>query len=303
MTDTRSRAWCYTTNNYTDIDLVHFPDVQYQVIGKEVGTNGTPHIQGFIYYENPRSFASMKKKLPRSHIEAKCPKSTLDQAIDYCMKEGDYTESGIRPVDKRGQVNEWPKILKKIQDGATLAEITAEFPEAGIRYANGIKSMYELHRPKYRFSILEKYGSYNPVQKFIMRYIMNEPDDRKILWIYDAKGGAGKTDLANDLMSNHGFKVFGNAKTADVAFAWEGEHVVFDYSRSQQEHINYGVLEDIKNGRIFSGKYQSTTKLYRRPHTIVFANFLPDWSKMSMDRWDCYEVKGEALTPVNAYEY
>lgn len=290
----RSRGWCLTTNNYTEKDLIHQLDTAYQIMGKEVGESGTPHLQQFVYYTNARTFTSVKKSFPTSHIEKQA--GTLEQAIQYCEKDGDFTESGTRPDDKRGKVNEWKDILSKIESGKSLQEITQEYPEAAIRYANGIKSMYELHRPKFKFDILQKYGKYNIIQQFVIDYVNTPVHDRQICWIYDPKGGAGKTDLANHLMSQHNFKVFGNAKTADIAFAWDGEHVIFDYSRSQESVINYGVVEDIKNGRIFSGKYQSAVKLYARPHVLVFANFLPDYSKMSSDRWYVHEYDHPYLT-------
>lgn len=293
----RSRSWCITTNNYTQKDLLHQTDVQYQIMGKEVGDSGTPHLQQFVYYTNARTFKSVQKSFPTSHIEKM--NGTLDQAISYCEKEKDFTESGKRPEDRRGKVNEWNEIMDDINQGKTLLQITWEYPEAAIRYANGIKMMYEMHRPKYKFDILEKYGKYNQLQEFIINYVNGEIHDRHVLWIYDPQGGAGKTDLANHLMSQNNFKVFGNAKTADVAYAWDGENVIFDYSRSQESCINYGVIEDVKNGRIFSGKYQSAVKLYARPHVICFANFHPDLSKMSTDRWLIYELSHSILSNIS----
>lgn len=302
LTEKSYRGWFITTNNYTDQDLIHRPDAQYSIIGKEVcPTTGTRHIHNYVYYKNARSFSSIKKTFPRSNIGHQ--KGSIDQASTYCAKDGDYTESGTRPVDKRGQVNQWQTIVEQIVAGITLQELTLQYPEEAIRYANGIKSMYEMHRPKFKFDILTKYGKYNVIQEFVIDYVSKPIHDRHILWIYDSVGGAGKTDLANHLMSQNNFKVFGNAKTADVAFAWDGENVIFDYSRSQCDCINYGVVEDIKNGRIFSGKYQSAVKLYTRPHVIIFANFLPDYHKMSLDRWLVYSYANNHLDIVINTKY
>lgn len=44
-------------------------------------------------------------------------------------------------------------------------------------------------------------------------------------------------------------------------------------------------MESIKNGLICSCKYVSVTKSFVIPH-VVFANYEPDQSKMSADRWD-----------------
>lgn len=269
--------------------------VKYCIVGLEVcPTTKKEHLQCYIYYTNARTFSAVKKEHPYAHIE---PRKANDASLaaDYCKKEGNYVEYGDLPIDKRGKVNEWNEIVADIQTGTDLATLTLKYPEASIRYCNGIKSMYELHRPKHKFSILEKYGKYNSIQEAIIQYVNAPTHDREIFWIYDPKGGCGKTDLANHLICNNQFLVFGNAKTADVALAWNGENVIFDYSRSQQDHINYGVIEDIKNGRIFSGKYQSCTKLYARPKVLVFANFLPDYGKMSADRWNVNTVENGSL--------
>jgi len=293
----RKRDYCLTIFEVKGVNLlitdlnedVKSQKVKYYIIGKEIcPTTMKEHLQIYIYWKDARTFTAVKKEYPMAHIEP--AKGTPDQASDYCKKEGNYFEGGVLPVDKRGKVNEWKDIVVDIQSGISLEDLTLKYPEASIRYNQGIKGMYELHRPKHKFNILEKYGKYNHIQQDIIKYVEAPTHDREIFWIYDPKGGSGKTDLANHLISNNGFLVFGNNKTADVALAWNGENVIFDYSRSQQDHINYGVIEDIKNGRIFSGKYQSCTKLYARPKVLVFANFLPDTSKMSEDRWNIKEI-------------
>lgn len=67
---------------------------------------------------------------------------------------------------------------------------------------------------------------------------------------------------------------------------------IFDLSRTQAEKIDaiYMAMEQFKNGRIFSPKYHSATKVFRTPHVVVFANYPPDLSKLSQDRWDIEEL-------------
>lgn len=278
--------------------MVESGEVKYAVFGDEIcPTTGNFHLQTYVYYTNARTLKSVRDEFSPAHVRCRYKNSNVIAASDYCKKDKKYQEFGVRPNDKRGQVNEWGEITADILAGMSLPDLTLKYPEAAFRYSSGIKNMYELHRPKHKFSILEKFGKFNDVQSEIMDYVQGPTHDREIYWIYDPKGGVGKTDMANHLISNNGFLVFGNAKTADVALAWNGENVIFDYSRSQQDHINYGVIEDIKNGRIFSGKYQSCTKLYARPKVIVFANFLPDIEKMSEDRWNIKEVRNGKLIP------
>jgi len=70
----RARKWAITLNNYTkeeyDNILTHFTHkTQYvYIIGKEVGEQGTPHLQMYVESKNAISLASLKKIIPRGHM-------------------------------------------------------------------------------------------------------------------------------------------------------------------------------------------------------------------------------------------
>jgi len=58
-----------------------------------------------------------------------------------------------------------------------------------------------------------------------------------------------------------------------------------DCPRSKQgDFIQYDFLENVKNGRIFSGKYESGMKYLDPVHIVVMMNEDPDLSKLSRDR-------------------
>lgn len=94
----RSRAWCFTCNNYNEDDISRLQiDYEYLIYGKEVGESGTKHLQGYIHFKNAKTFKSLQKKLGSSfHIEKR--RGTFQQAIDYCKKEGDFVEFGNKPL-------------------------------------------------------------------------------------------------------------------------------------------------------------------------------------------------------------
>lgn len=80
---------------------------------------------------------------------------------------------------------------------------------------------------------------------------------------------------------------FTNGKTSDIAYAYNNENIiVFDFSRSNEDRINYQVIEQLKNGLLFSGKYSSKNKVFDTPYIICFSNFHPDRDKLSEDRWN-----------------
>lgn len=97
----------------------------------------------------------------------------------------------------------------------------------------------------------------------------------------------GKTFITKYLLTEGDCLRLENGKSADIKYAVTGQKVVvFDLSRSQESHVNYEVIESVKNGVVFSTKYESQMKVYKTPHVIIMANFAPDESKMSADRWD-----------------
>lgn len=85
--NTRSRGWCFTWNNYTSEDIQYLKelDVVYMICGQEVApTTGTPHLQGYIYFSNPRRFTAVKSLLRSSSIQS--TNGSADANRMYCSK-------------------------------------------------------------------------------------------------------------------------------------------------------------------------------------------------------------------------
>lgn len=96
----RHRNWCFTINNPTseDRDLLDglVPlRASYLVFGEEYGEEETFHFQGTVVFVNRHSFKSVKKILPRAHIEQT---AQIHPAIAYCKKDGVYYEYGRPPL-------------------------------------------------------------------------------------------------------------------------------------------------------------------------------------------------------------
>lgn len=116
-----SRAWCYTLNNYSleELEALRGVTCKYQIIGKEVGAEGTPHLQGYIQFQHQKTLSACKKLMPRAHLEPRM--GTIDQAVEYCMKDGDYEEMGVKPMNQKekgdAEKNRWKRALEKAQEG------------------------------------------------------------------------------------------------------------------------------------------------------------------------------------------
>lgn len=102
-----SRKWCFTLNNYSEeeVETVKEIDCRYMVFGKEEGECGTPHLQGFIYFNCVKRMPGLKKLIPRAHFEQ--ARGSVDQNVEYCSKEGETFEKGDKPVSqkRKGELN------------------------------------------------------------------------------------------------------------------------------------------------------------------------------------------------------
>lgn len=98
----QSKNWCFTVNNYTLMDDITLQDMPYKylIYGREVGEEGTPHLQGYVQLKKITRLTGMKKLHPTAHWEV--AKGNEEQNREYCSKEGDYQEFGTPTKTKGG---------------------------------------------------------------------------------------------------------------------------------------------------------------------------------------------------------
>lgn len=102
----RARSWVFTINNYdgVDVDAVDAVDAQYGLYAYEVGEQGTPHLQGYLYFTNAKTMTSVKKKLPRAHLEV--AKGSHSDNVSYI--KGPYTsKDGLKTKPANPNFKEW----------------------------------------------------------------------------------------------------------------------------------------------------------------------------------------------------
>lgn len=119
----KARKWIWTWNHYSEEDkkmMEQFCKVNclHYTFQPEVGKNGTPHLQGFWDFKNPRSFESLKALFPKMHIE-KC--RNAKKAEEYCKKldtkAGEVISnvtSGIEDDFDYSQLRVWQKMILDI---------------------------------------------------------------------------------------------------------------------------------------------------------------------------------------------
>lgn len=93
------------------------------IYGREIGLNGTPHLQGYVVFKTNKRLAGVRKILSKAHWEVAHGSSA--QNIAYCSKEGEVTSRGEPPKSKE-QLGEdererWKAIISHAKNG-TLEE-------------------------------------------------------------------------------------------------------------------------------------------------------------------------------------
>lgn len=128
-------------------------------------------------------------------------------------------------------------------------------------------------------------------QHEILTIINSEPDDRKVYWYWSHAGSLGKSQFAKWLVAKRNCLFFEEGRKTDImhliisAPEERLERVIIDVPRDNGNNVSYKAIESIKNGMIYSSKYEGGYKLFNSPHIIVFANEPPQEHRLSADRW------------------
>lgn len=110
-----NRAWCFTLNNYTEEEYKALQEVpcKYIIMGKEEGKEETPHLQGYVQFASQKRLGGLKDINGRAHWEA--AKGNPQQNIDYCSKDGDFWEKGVRPKNGKRSMAERAAMNKDLK--------------------------------------------------------------------------------------------------------------------------------------------------------------------------------------------
>ena len=297
---TRARHWQFTVNNYDRDDerkLEHLgsragEDVRYLVYGKETSSTGTPHLQGHVSYVKQVWFSTVQNELPDgAHIEMV---RLLQRHIDYCKKDGSFAEYGTPPTreasnqgTRKDLADFRASVEKGIRDGPTLRK---EHPVVMARYPVFCRSIVcDLSPPP----TLPNHNL-RAWQRSVVDFLDAPVHPRRILFVVDERGNQGKSFLCEYLQQQRkNVQVLEPGKLADLAYVYEQstEILLFDVPRSRTKYIDYSFLESIKNGRLFSTKYDSRMIRFERPHLVVFMNEAPDPTALSSDRYEYITIR------------
>lgn len=151
MRSPQARAWVFTINNYTDeiVDFLQRNELgaRYLVVGRECGERGTPHLQGYVYFDTMQTRVGLSGKLRGAYVAV--ANGTPQENLAYCSKEGNYFEVGTLPTSREearkrgGQANaaRWKGIIDHAEAG-DLDWIKSNDPHAYVQLKPRLESLY-----------------------------------------------------------------------------------------------------------------------------------------------------------------
>ena len=188
--------------------------------------------------------------------------------FEYVMKKDDTFLSG--PYTDRPDDN----VVQSTREAKGLPPLTAQLEE---------------------FNTHELY----PWQKQVVAIAKGPPEFRKIHFIYDPIGDAGKSifaewmeyhDLAEDVPT---FTLMEDLLQFVSSCCFGKKCYMIDMPRGmKKERLSgfYSGIEVLKNGRVYDKRHKGMKRRMNRPHIIVYSNCLPNLKLLSADRWVIWQM-------------
>jgi len=133
--------------------------------------------------------------------------------------------------------------------------------------------------------------------------------DRLIYWIYEEKGGVGKTSFIKYMYDKYKCLLSAGGKKGDVInlvfnnksyLLSRGKKIVlWNIPRVNKDGLSYSALEEIKDGIIVNYKFETGCFICNSPTICIFSNSVPNIEKLSIDRWRIYKIIDGKLKYIN----
>ncbi len=236
------RDYCFTWNNYTPENEEFLAELEckYLVYGHEIApTTGTPHLQGYVYFNSPRSFNSVRKDFKGASIRT--AKAEADPNRVYCIKEGiNVVERGTMP--KQGKRTDIQRVREAIAEGQGMRQISQE-----------ATSYQSLRTAELLLKYQEKSRNWKP----------------KVFWFYGATG-TGKTKTAHEMFPEAYFTL--NNKW------WEGydAHEVVIIDELRQDCFKVNELLELMDRYEYRVEHKGGSRQMRAKHIIITSSKSPD---------------------------
>ena len=269
--DSQTRDWCFTINNpkLNEQELYDYlqtlNNVRYFVFVRERGDgtadnpNGTEHHQGYIEFDSPKKFSTIKNYFSEDKIGVNAHiaqrRETRISCVNYVKKvEGfsDKVHTHISDIfeygefSKQGERSDISDMVEMKKQGARNTEIFEAYPNSFARYKNFVEEMSNEYKSE---------------------HFKKVPRKLEVVYIY-GKAGVGKTRY---VMDKYGYENvfrltdYGNLDNPNFDEYNCQDVVVFEEFRSSikiEKLLNYLDLYPVMLPARYHNKTACFTKVY-----------------------------------------
>lgn len=262
-----AKHWVFTWNSYPDnaqtlLQELTTRGTKVLCFSSEIGESGNKHIQGYIELYTKQRWSGLG--LPAG-IHWEVARDHI-RARDYAIKKDHTFDS-----------------------------------EANIFFTYGFRPS------RTRDLQLITFDQMYPWQREIVKLLDMPLEKRHIYWYYDEVGCTGKTSIIRYMGTHFADRVVWSAatKSADIMTLADenADMYLFNFTRSQAEFAPYQALESLKDGLISDGKLKKKVRQYIgvHAHIVCFANWPPDLTKLSLDRWIVKNIEPSVVRPAGSW--
>lgn len=206
----QSCAWVFTLNNFASVDAPRvFSDIaQWGIWQHEIGENGTPHLQGYLYFKGSRKLSTLRQYMPSAHFEIR--RGTHEQAKAYSSKEDTRVdgpfEFGTEPVATgQGARSDLVSLKRALEADTPMETVWSDHFPTMLKYYKGaheFKRVCQQAKPRTEKSVT--YVLFGPTgtgkshwarTNFPNAYWFTKPNKGAPLWF---DGYDGRSDIIFD---------------------------------------------------------------------------------------------------------
>lgn len=144
----RAKYYHFVLNNYDEdeyeclLTAIADPDIAYIAFAKEVGVQGTRHLQGHLELNRKLSMSQLGRKQGFDRIAWKVRRGTFDENEAYISKETVPERFGTRISVGRGARTDLASLHASLKEGSTLEQISNDHFASYVRYQRGINAWF-----------------------------------------------------------------------------------------------------------------------------------------------------------------
>lgn len=252
------------------------------------GESNRLHLQVWVILKRQSRIGWFTSQVNQSYAEVQRAHDDDKACLYACnpAKEGWISkafEFGERPSKGAGRRTDIETIQSAIVNGdvRTYQDVSDMNPGVAARYSNWVNWRLAVSA-RAELDTMNRYAAtYHPKvwQHWLARYLLELPaDERKIIFVVDKLGNAGKTRFCSEFKRSSGLRVqsLRPGRAADMAASLEirTEVLFIDVPRSRNEYIShvYSFMEEAKDGEVFSPKFNSHYKPLPNCHIVMFTN-------------------------------